>query len=63
MSILKNGMITFSTNHFSTYIVVEEDMVTAPQTGEDSHGILYRMILCMSGIGWIIASKRRAIRS
>lgn len=56
---VENGMITFSTNHFSTYIVVEEDMPTAPKTGEDSHMLLYMMILFMSGIGLIIASKKR----
>lgn len=42
-----NGVITFKTNHFSTYIVAEEDVtaVTSPKTEDVSAGI--NLIFCM----------------
>ena len=44
---VENGVITFKTNHFSTYIVAEEDVtaVTSPKTEDISAGI--NLILCM----------------
>ena len=44
---VENGVITFKTNHFSTYIVAEEDVtaVTSPKTEDVSAGI--NLIFCM----------------
>lgn len=44
---VENGVITFKTNHFSTYIVAEEDVtaVTSPKTEDASAGI--NLIFCM----------------
>ena len=44
---VENDVITFKTNHFSTYIVAEEDVtaVTSPKTEDISAGI--NLILCM----------------
>lgn len=44
---VENGVITFKTNHFSTYIVAEEDItaVTSPKTEDVSAGI--NLIFCM----------------
>jgi len=44
---VENGVITFTTNHFSTYIVAEEDVaaVTSPKTEDASAGI--NLIFCM----------------
>lgn len=44
---VENGVITFKTNHFSTYIVAEEDVtaVTSPKTEDASAGI--NLFFCM----------------
>ena len=44
---VENGVITFKTNHFSTYIVAEEDVtaVTSPKTEDISASM--NLILCM----------------
>lgn len=44
---VENGVITFKTNHFSTYIVAEEDVtaVTSPKTEDVSASM--NLILCM----------------
>lgn len=58
---VENGVITFKTNHFSTYIVAEEDVtaVTSPKTEDVSAGI--NLILCMGILlaGAAVAMKRK----
>lgn len=58
---VENGVITFKTNHFSTYIVAEEDVtaVTSPKTEDASAGI--NLILCMGILlaGAAVAMKRK----
>jgi hypothetical protein len=54
-------VITFKTNHFSTYIVAEEDVtaVTSPKTEDVSAGI--NLIFCMGILlaGAAVAVKRK----
>ena len=58
---VENGVITFKTNHFSTYIVAEEDVtaVTSPKTEDVSAGI--NLIFCMGILlaGAAVAMKRK----
>ena len=58
---VENGVITFKTNHFSTYIVAEEDVtaVTSPKTEDVSAGI--NLIFCMGILlaGAAVAVKRK----
>lgn len=57
---VENGVITFSTNHFSTYIVVEEDTIASPKTGDDSYmNNLFFMIILVSSVGLAITVKRK----
>ncbi len=39
-SAVKNGMLTFATNHFSTYIIVQNAVETSPKTGEEQGSFL-----------------------
>lgn len=55
---VENGVITFSTNHFSTYIVVEEDIAASPKTGDNTHVVIWTL-LCIAGLGLIMTGRRK----
>ena len=44
-----NGYLTFATNHFSTYVIVEETGATSPKTGEGSVAFIL-MIAAMAAV-------------
>lgn len=59
---VENGVITFLTNHFSTYIVVEEDAIASPKTGDDSYiNYIICILFFMTGIGLMATAKRKMI--
>ena len=59
-SSVANGMITFTTNHFSTYIVA--NVPASPKMGETSNSMnVVYLILLMAGIGSVLVVKRRMI--
>jgi LPXTG-motif cell wall-anchored protein len=69
---VENGVITFLTNHFSTYIVAEEDAsantdngqdaVTSPKTGDDSYmGFVLLLTVLLAGMGSVAIAKRKMI--
>lgn len=58
-----NGEIIFSTNHFSTYIVVEETARTAaPKTGESSLGFVWLFAIVLVGVSGALFVKTRKNR-
>lgn len=59
---VENGVITFLTNHFSTYIVVEEDAIASPKTGDNSYiNYIICILIFMTGIGLMATAKRKMI--
>ena len=58
-----NGEIIFSTNHFSTYIVVEETARTAaPKTGESSLGFVWLLAIVLVGVSGALFVRSRKNR-
>ena len=59
-SSVANGMITFKTNHFSTYIVA--NVPASPKMGETSNNMnVVFLIALMAGIGAVVVVKRKRI--
>ena len=59
-SSVANGMITFKTNHFSTYIVA--NVPASPKMGETSNSMnAVFLIALMAGIGAVVVVKRKRI--
>lgn len=59
---VENGVITFITNHFSTYIIVEEDAVYPPKTGDDSYmNFIVWMMVSIIGLGVAVIAKKKYI--
>ncbi len=57
---VENGVITFLTNHFSTYIVVEEDAIASPKTGDNSYiNYIICILILMTGISLMAIAKRK----
>ena len=56
---VNNGMITFSTNHFSTYIVVEETVSASPKTGDISNMGIYMMMFLLTGTSLVLFAKKK----
>jgi hypothetical protein len=62
-----NGFLTFATNHFSTYVMVEEPAsgasagtkATSPKTAESAANMILVMIAAMSLAGAAVVSKKR----
>lgn len=59
---IRDGKITFETNHFSTYIFVEQDKsVLAPQTGDDAN-LASGILLLLLGVVFILSAGKFRIR-
>lgn len=56
---VENGVITFLTNHFSWYVIVEENAVTSPKTGDDSNIYIVYMMMAVSGFGIVVFARRK----
>ena len=58
---ISNGMITFLTNHFSTYIIAEEAIVTtSPKTGEIPMAGILMIVVVLAGVsGMLFVSRRK----
>lgn len=59
-----NGYLTFATNHFSTYVIVEEASATAqtaPKTGEDNTVFIWSLIALAAGVCSVFMMKKRMI--
>lgn len=63
------GYLTFATNHFSTYVIVEETTtntsattgaITSPKTGEESNIFIFGVIALAAGTGCICLSRKKA---
>jgi LPXTG-motif cell wall-anchored protein len=62
-----NGCVTFATDHFSTYVLVEEPAsgasagtkATSPKTAESATSMILLMITAMSLAGAAVVSKKR----
>ena len=54
-----NGQVTFATNHFSTYILVKQNIALSPKTGDVSMMPVVAMILAM-GAAVVVFNKKRA---
>ena len=54
-----NGQVTFATNHFSTYILVKQNIALSPKTGDVSMMPVVAMILAM-GAAVVVYNKKRA---
>lgn len=61
---VENGVITFTTNHFSTYIVAEEDVaaVTSPKTEDNSGSLSFMLCICVlcAGAAAIVVKRKIA---
>lgn len=53
-----NGQVTFATNHFSTYILVEQSAAVSPKTGDASMLPVVAMICAMGAVVAVYAKKR-----
>ena len=59
-TVVENGAVTFLTNHFSTYIIVEENAVTAPKTGDNSYrNYVVCIMVLMLGLGLAVMAKKK----
>ncbi len=56
-----NGYLTFATNHFSTYIIVEEAAATSPKTGEGSTVFIWSLIALAAGVSSVLVMKKRTV--
>ena len=57
---VESGVITFTTNHFSTYVIVEEDAIHSPKTGDDSYMIyIVCMMVFIIGLGFVVTAKKK----
>ena len=56
-----NGYLTFATNHFSTYIIVEEAASTSPKTGEGSTVFIWSLIALAAGVSSVFVMKKRIV--
>ena len=54
-----NGQVVFATNHFSTYVLVEQNIALSPKTGDVSMMPVVAMILAM-GAAVVVFNKKRA---
>ena len=54
-----NGQVTFATDHFSTYILVEQNTALSPKTGDASMMPVVAIILAM-GLATVVYTKKRA---
>ena len=54
-----DGQITFATNHFSTYILVKQNIALSPKTGDVSMMPVVAMILAM-GTAVVVFNRKRA---
>ena len=54
-----NGQVVFATNHFSTYILVEQNIALSPKTGDVSMMPVVTLILAM-GLAVVVYTKKRA---
>lgn len=54
-----DGQVTFATNHFSTYILVKQNIALSPKTGDVSMMPVVAMILAM-GAAVVVFNKKRA---
>lgn len=60
----KNGYLTFATNHFSTYVIVEQSAITSPKTGEESAAFIVGMLAVTAGAaGSVYFRKKRIVRN
>ena len=53
-----NGQVTFATNHFSTYVLVKQNVALSPKTGDVSMMPVVAMILAM-GVAVVVYNKKR----
>lgn len=53
----RDGYLTFATNHFSTYVIVEEAAVTSPKTGDRNIGFLWGVAAVICGMCFIVRRK------
>lgn len=53
----RDGYLTFATNHFSTYVIVEEAAVTSPKTGDRNIGFLWGVAAVVCGMSFIVRRK------
>ncbi len=60
----ENGYVTFDTDHFSTYVLVEakESGITSPETGDNSNSLLWSAVLVIAFAGFtavMVADRKR----
>lgn len=61
-TMIENGVITFLTNHFSTYIIVEEDAIASPKTGDYSYmNYITFLMVFVASIGLMLIAKREKL--
>ena len=52
-----NGQVTFATNHFSTYVLVEENAMMSPKTG-DNFAVMPVVLLAVVAAGVVLIKKK-----
>ncbi len=57
----KDGYLTFATNHFSTYVIVEQTGAVSPKTGEGSAVLWAIMAVIVAGVCATYFEKKKAI--
>ena len=49
---VRDGMLTFATNHFSTFVIVEQAVQTSPKTSEDEMPFLWAALALFMALGF-----------
>lgn len=58
----RDGYLTFATNHFSAYVIVEEGAVTSPKTGDENMVFIWGIATLAAGVcGMYFISRQKKI--
>ena len=56
-----DGQVTFATNHFSTFVLVEESVMTSPKTGDNSMYVTCLAVLALAAVA-VTTCKAKKVR-
>lgn len=59
-----NGTVTFNTNHFSKYVLVQKEAAQnadSPKTGDQTNAVLYTSLLVMGAMGVAVLKRKKAL--
>lgn len=59
-----NGTVTFTTNHFSKYVLVQKEAAQnadSPKTGDQTNTVLYTSLLVMGAMGVAVLKRKKAL--